>query len=172
MIGNITGVIQQLIHSISHQKADLALINCYPTIPYNMGLTAETLKFRKHLNEVLGLFQTIGYSTPSHGPHAVSKKLLQKVDIKDFAVPPILLAQCAKQNMKVVISSTIPHYRLGSKLKNVLHAKMISETIIGDCIEAINFFKGKSRERIFEGKHYEGYNPFRRWDILNKMQKK
>jgi|Deesub1362A_J573_1020465.scaffolds.fasta_scaffold02983_7 glycosyltransferase involved in cell wall biosynthesis len=170
MIGNITGVIQQLIISISHQKADLALTNCYPTIPYNKGLTAETLKFRKRLNKVLGLFQAIGYSTPSHGPHAVSKKLLQQVDIKDFAVPPILLAQCVKQNMKVVVSSTIPHYQLGSKSKNVLHAQKISETIIGDCIEAINFFEGKPRERSFKGKHYEGYNPFRRWDVLSKIE--
>ena len=81
-------------------------------------------------------------------------------------MPPVALALAVKANIKVNVSTTIPHHKLGSKTKTFQHGRKIAETIIGDCLEAICVFRGEKRNRIYNGYKYEGYNNERKIDIL------
>lgn len=171
MIGNITPILRNLIYSIEVLGSDLALTNCYPKIPSSYGLSTYILNFRYMLNETLGIYSQVGVSSPSHGPHAVSRRLLETIPFREMAVPPVVLALAVKSNLKIHVSSTIPHYKLGSKTKNPKHAEKIAETIIGDCLEAICVYLGKDRHRFFEGHEYIGYHDERRWDILEEYIK-
>ncbi len=172
MIGNITPIIKKLILSIIKRRNDLSLTNCYPKMPSGQGLSSLIIDFRLMLNKTLGINNCIGVSTPSHGPHAVSKHLLETVPFKEIAMPPVALALAVKSNSKIHVSSTVPHYKLGSKTKNSQHARKIAETIIGDCLEAICVFLGIERSRVYEGYEYIGYNNDRRIDILEEYLEK
>lgn len=168
MIGNVTTQINDLIFAIRNKNVDLALTNCYPQKIRGNELTQQTLAFRKMLNQKLGIYNKIGVATPSHGPHGVSRRLLEKVNFEYFAVPPVVLAFAVKNNLKVDIATILPHEQMGSKIKNYNHAKKIADTIIGDTIEAINCFNGKPREREYCNLLFDGYNSKRRFDILRR----
>lgn len=170
MVGNISNNLIELINCIK-EHSDMALTNCYPSIPKESALTSKIISFRKMLNQTLGVFEEMGITIPSHGPHAVSRKFLKIVPFRELAVPPVSLAIAVKEKLKITVPFTIPHFKLGSKLKDKKHAYLIAETIIGDCIEAMNFYKGNPRERIFNGIVYDGYNSLRRWDILDEFLK-
>lgn len=167
MIGKIAPIIKKLIISVKKQKNDLSLTNCYPKIPSRQGLSSLIIDFRLMLNKTLGIYNHIGVSTPSHGPHAVSRNLLETVPFKEIAMPPVALALAVKSKLKIHVSFTIPHNKLGSKNKNLEHATKIAETIIGDCLEAICVFLDIERSRVYEDYEYVGYNNDRRMDILD-----
>ena len=150
MIGNITPIIKKLIISIKKYRNDLSLTNCYPKIPSGQGLSSLIIDFRLMLNKSLGIYNHIGVSTPSHGPHAISRHLLDIVPFKEIAMPPVVLALAVKSNLKIHVSSTVPHYKLGSKAKNSEHSRKIAETIIGDCLEAICVYSDIERSRVYE----------------------
>ncbi|HHU69659.1 MAG TPA: glycosyltransferase [Thermoanaerobacterales bacterium] len=172
MIGNITPIIKKLIISIKKYRNDLSLTNCYPKIPSGQGLSSLIIDFRLMLNKSLGIYNHIGVSTPSHGPHAISRHLLDIVPFKEIAMPPVVLALAVKSNLKIHVSSTVPHYKLGSKAKNSEHSRKIAETIIGDCLEAICVYSDIERSRVYEGYEYIGYNNDRRIDILEEYLEK
>jgi len=169
LIGNIRILVTELIQSVTQNQVDLALTDCYPNLEYKSELTEQILLFRSLLNLELNLYEKIGVATPSHGPHAVSRKLMDLIDFRYFAVPPMVLAFAKKLDLSIEVSAKLPQEFLGSKIRNYFHAKKIADTIIGDTLEAINFYKGKPRTRCFLYKEYQGYNPFRRFDILEKF---
>lgn len=172
MIGNMLDHINDLISAVKDGGIDLAMTNCYPEIVYGNELTHQLLIFRKLLNVNLGIYHKVGVATPSHGPHAVSRRFLKKADFRDFAVPPVILAFAVKQEFCVDVATSLPQSKMGSKVRGFYHAVKIAETIIGDTLEALNYFNDKPRTRIYLHREFQGYNPRRRFDILEKFLKK
>ena len=139
LVGNIRIQVNELIHAVANNSVDLAMTDCYPDLVYSSELAEQILLFRSLLNLRLGLYNKIGVATPSHGPHAVSRALMELADFRDFAVPPVILAFAVRQGLSVDVSTKLPQKQLGSKIRNYLHTKKIADTIIGDTLEAINF---------------------------------
>lgn len=171
MHGVDTKALIKLIHAVKYEKVDLALTNCYPDYDNSpLSSTAACLiEMRSNLNRRLKLFDKIKSATPSHGPHAVSRKLLNLAAPYDFAVPPLLLTKSARAKLKVEVAAEIPHLMLGSNLRSHEHVIKIAETIIGDCLEALTWQDGKQSNRVTGGREYIGYNTERRLDILERF---
>lgn len=168
MDGDFLPELYQLIKSAQKYDYDIALTDCYPGIKARNSLAELVMYFRWKLNEIIKLSDIIGYANPNHGPHIVSKKYLQTVSLKALSVPPVALALAAKLNLNIGIGSVIPHLTLQSNEKNTNnHAVMMSKTIIGDCIEAINIYKGNLPERAILGRNFIGYDAKRDRQTLN-----
>ncbi|KXG76175.1 glycosyltransferase family 2 protein [Thermotalea metallivorans] len=167
MNGDIAGHINALIKGLREEKIDMALTNCYPEETAKSSMAKMLLSFRKQLNLELGIYDKIGYANPSHGPHGVSRRLLEKVPIVEFAIPPVVLAMAVKNNFNISASAAIPAALLQSTTRDEFHAHQIAKTIIGDCIEAVQFYKGKERTRGYDGIIFTGYHKNRRFDLLD-----
>ncbi|MBZ4653242.1 MAG: glycosyl transferase [Peptococcaceae bacterium] len=166
MKGEISYVVSELLMGIE-SGLDLALTNCYPFIYLRSSLANTVLKQRELLNRRLGLFNQLGVATPSHGPHAVSAKFLQEVPVELLAIPPLALAFAAQKSLSIGVAAAISHNLLGSSYRNTEHAKLIAETIIGDCQLALSFVEGKPLNTIFSQENYNsGYQASRRFDLL------
>lgn len=165
MSGHITPIILQLLEGIK-KGSDIALVNCYPYITQRLPLTQTMLYFRKLLNQELGLLNDLGVASPCHGPHAVSRKLLSQIGFTPLAVPPLELAMARIYGGRIRVHAAIPHIYLKSQIRSNSHPKRVTETIIGDCIEAIRYCRGEEKNRVWEGVEYDGYNSQRRWDLL------
>lgn len=172
MIGEIQGVISRLIYSIICKRSDLAMTDCYPTFPYGNRFAEQMLSYRKLLNTELGIYHKINVASPSHGPHAVSRRLMETADFRDFAVPPMILAFAVKNSLRISVPASVAQVHLGSKVRDYYHAKNITDTVTGDTIEALNYFQGKPRIRRYLFKDFQGYNPGRRFDILEEYLSK
>lgn len=169
MRGNITSQLQTLLDGIINNNIDMALTNCYPYITYRPLLASTVISYREKLNRHLGVFADLGLANPCHGPHAVSKKLLEKIPWRALALPPLSLAMAVYYNLKVKVVTSIPHNYLLSSRRDDDHNTLIAETIIGDCIEALNFLQGLPAKREYNGIFYLGYQPERRFDLLEKF---
>jgi glycosyltransferase involved in cell wall biosynthesis len=165
MSGNLAPVVLKLLAGIQNE-VDLALTNCYPYITRRLSLTEKMLNFRKLLNQELGLYNTLGTASPCHGPHAVSRRLLEKIGFTSLAIPPLELAMARKKDCDIKVQAAISHIHLNSKTRPNAHSRLVTETIIGDCIEAIRYYRGQDRNRIWDGIEYDGYNSQRHWDLL------
>lgn len=167
MDGLITNCLINLKKSID-SGIDMALTNCYPYINTRTDLAISVLKEREKLNRKLGVFNTIGLATPSHGPHAISSKLLLNIPPKIIAIPPLSLSYTIKNGFKVEVAAAISHNLLGSNLRNNTHADMIAQTIKGDCCQAMQYVNGVPLEIVFND--YKnclmGYRNLRRFDLL------
>jgi glycosyltransferase involved in cell wall biosynthesis len=168
--GDLTGQLsknfQQLIDNARQNNLDLALTNCYPAKGIYSSLAQKVICFRFRLNYLLGLINTIDIATPSHGPHLISGRFLAQLPFPYLAKPPLLLTMAKLNNCRIGIGTVIPHSLLGSKEKDSNHNHLIADTIIGDCIEAINLYQGKPRHRIHRQILYSGYDAYRRFDLL------
>ncbi|SMB86840.1 Glycosyl transferase family 2 [Desulfonispora thiosulfatigenes DSM 11270] len=167
MIGNIANNLNKLIYAVQNDGIDMALTNCYPYINYRHPLASTVSKYREKLNKEIGLFPNLGISTPSHGPHAISRKLLQLIPFYSLAIPPLSLAIAAQKGLYIKVVTSIDHKLLLSSERNQKHSDLIAQTIIGDCLQAINYidnnpYSNNSRDL------YLGYHPTRRFDLLEK----
>lgn len=170
MTGDIGENIEELLHKIK-SGCDMALTDCYPG-ENETGLSplaASVMQIRRELNRELGLENTIGGASPSHGPHAVSRRLLLTVPLRELAVPPVSLGLAVKNSLQVGIGTSVPHKALGSPEKGPLHSELIAKTIIGDCLEALCVFRGEKRSRSLGPVNYHGYHILRRWDLLDEF---
>ncbi|MHB1126069.1 MAG: glycosyltransferase [Bacillota bacterium] len=170
--GDIAGAIQvNLLNLIEAVRSgvDMALTNCYPYINMRQSLATKVLEFRGNLNKELGLFHTLGLASPSHGPLAVSRKFLLNVPFRELGIPPAGLALARLYGLNIQVATAVPHIQLGSTVKDVHHAGMVGHTIIGDCLEAISLYSQRPRSRLWQGQEYQGYNPQRRWDIMESL---
>ncbi len=166
MKGEISYVVTELLNGIE-RGLDLALTNCYPFIYSRSALADTVLKQRERVNRRLGLFNQLGLATPSHGPHAISAKFLEQVPVKLLAIPPLALAFAAKQSLEIGVAASIAHNLLGSSYRTTKHAKLIAETIIGDCLLALSFIAGEPLEKVLSAEKYTiGYQSSRRFDLL------
>jgi len=168
MVGDISKNLCELLESVNSRHFDMSLTDCYPDDgKASLSILAShLLEERRRLNKEIGLEEEIGAASPSHGPHAVSRRFLNSVPLRELAIPPASLALAAKNNLRINIGTTVGHKYLGSPEKNENHSRLITETIIGDCIEASCAFKNKKRSRIRGGIEYIGYHRERRWDLL------
>ncbi len=168
MNGDIFHPLKMLIHSVK-SGTDCALTNCYPYIYSRHPLTKKVLRYREILNRKIGLFHQLGLASPSHGPHAISGRLLNTLPIEALAVPPVEIALSKLKGLKVEVATALSHCQLGSQERSLKHTKMVAYTIIGDCLEALSILNKTVRHRSESGIVYDGYHPFRRFDLLEKF---
>lgn len=163
--GNIYPGLVDLLTALD-EGTDVALTNCYPYITHRAKLANLVLRFRGGLNKELGYFKHLGNATPTHGPHALSAKALDLLTPEAIAIPPLTLVQAKNSDLKVRVATSIPHQDLKSPRKHRRHARLIAETIIGDCIMGLKLARNEEVTRSL-GKHKMlGYHPERRFDIL------
>ncbi|TGE34065.1 glycosyltransferase [Desulfosporosinus sp. Sb-LF] len=167
--GDMSGdIYQNLIHLITSIESgvDVALTNCYPYIPHRQKLANLVLKFRAKLNRELDLFKVLGLATPTHGPHALSQRALHILPIDAIAIPPLTLFWAKKSDLAIKVATSIPHEAMRSPTKHRRHARLIAETIIGDCLMGLALAQNSPPTRSL-GKHeLLGYHPERRLDLL------
>jgi len=171
MNGDISKNLCELLDSVILHHYDMSLTNCYPdACQAGMStLASHLLKERRRLNREIGMEKNIGAASPCHGPHAVSRRFLNTVPLREIAIPPVSLALASKNNLRINVGTSVCHTRLGSPEKDQRHSRLIAETIIGDCIEALQVFRNKKRDRKRGRVEYTGYHTERRWDILDKF---
>ncbi len=166
MKDGINKQINDIVLALKKGSTDMALTNCYTNIK-NLSSTAKLhLYYRKLLNIELGLYERIGYSIPSHGPHGISKNLLTNLDLKELAIPPVSLALSTMKGYAIDTVTNIPVSILPTTIRDEAHSNQITKTIIGDCIEAIQVLNEKKRTREYQGVVFTGYHKNRRFDIL------
>lgn len=165
MSGNIYDSLYKLLSALD-QGTDMALTNCYPYITHRANLAHLVIRFRGNLNKELGYLKTLGVATPTHGPHALSAKALSLIPSEAIAVPPMSLVYAKRFGLNVRVATSIRHQDLKSPRKHRRHARLIAETIIGDCVMGIYLARSEPVTRSL-GKHpMLGYHPERRFDIL------
>ncbi len=165
MSGNIHKNLCDLLNALLNE-VDVALTNCYPYITHRANLVNLVLKFRSLLNKELDLFQTLGLATPTHGPHALSARALSQFPPEALAIPPLSMVYAKNKKLNIKVATSIPHENLRSPRKYRRHARLITETIIGDCLMALALAQGQPLTRTL-GKHQLlGYHPERRFDLL------
>ncbi len=169
MSGEISGNLRDLLNALD-SGVDIALTNCYPYITHRAQFANLVLKARSRLNQALGLFPALGLATPTHGPHALSAKALDFLPSFSLAIPPLTLYYGQEASLDIQVATSIPHHKLHSPLKGRRHARLIGETIIGDCQMALCLAQGLPPSRMI-GKHdLLGYHPQRRFDQLEQME--
>ena len=169
MEGDIGKNLRELVHSVTRRGMDMALTDCYPQNRVTSPLARKVIEARLYLNRTIGLEKTLGAASPSHGPHAVSRRFLTTVPLRELAIPPVSLALAAVHGLAISAGTCIPHHKLGSPSKDPAHAAKIAETIIGDCLEAVCAYRGKTRTRIHQEMYYDGYHSARRLDLLEQF---
>ena len=157
MTGCYADCLNQLSEAVLLHKCDLALVNCYPYIGYRSEIAKVVLYYREKLNRTLRLFSTIGLATPSHGPHCVSRHLIETIGTECFATPPLMLAKAAEAHLQIQVVSTLNNHQWQSAQRGDIHNEKIAETIIGDCIAALEYLAGKPITRCDSQKVYLGY---------------
>lgn len=167
MVGTFNENLVELFDSILLNHLDMALTNCYPSPPRHIERYNPTFRWRLNLNKELGLDKKIGLSSPAHGPHAVSRRFLEVIPFRELAIPPVSMALARLNKLRIDVGTTIPHYRLGSSIKNQIHTNKIIDTIVGDCIEAIAVYYNQPRVREYQNKIYLGYHNDRRLDLID-----
>jgi glycosyltransferase involved in cell wall biosynthesis len=173
--GDMIGVNSKDINSIIlslKSGLDLSLTDCYYDGTTPSGLAQYVLHFREILNSKLNLFDKIKYSTPSHVPHGISKKLAASLPLEYTAIPPLLLSYAAKNNFNIDIGLKKLHKDMVDDNKSSQHALTMCETLIGDCISGLSFIKDKPLIRKYKEIDFVGYHRNRRFDILEMITKK
>lgn len=168
LTGDIAGQLKELIDNSIKGGLDLGLTDCYPSPPPLNHHIQKLFFFRQMLSRETGLDKKIGISSPSHGPHLVSRRLLDHIPFRELAIPPVEMVMAWKKGLSLDIGTVIPHRQLGSSVKGYLHNHLIVQTIAGDCLEALCLFRDIPRQRTYEGQEYTGYHRQRRWDLLDK----
>ena len=168
--GDMNGItaldINNIIRSLK-LGVDLSLTDCYYNGELPTGLGHFVIEFRSMLNKELKLYDKIRHSTPSHGPHGISRRLALSVPLHYIAVPPLLLCWGAKMGYTIEIGLNKLHKFMGSAPRGENHALKMTETIIGDCVCGINYIRKNMMSRIYDGIEYSGYHSERRFDLLD-----
>ena len=157
MTGRLSGCCARLLAQVA-AGYDLTLTNCYPYMGYRSHVAKQVLDQRERLNRVLGVFTQLGLATPSHGPHCVSRRLLDTVEAESLAVPPLMLAQAVQKGLRIKVAATLEADQWSSAQRGGRHNSMIAETIIGDCLQAEEYFRGQPMTRSDGHHRYLGYH--------------
>ena len=155
--GDFAGCLRELLQEVNQHDCDLALTNCYPYIGYRSETAKLVTRYREQLNRKLGLFPTIGLATPSHGPHCVSRRLLETVGTDCLSIPPLMLTKAAQAKLNIRVASRLTSTQWASRQRGDIHNQKIADTIIGDCIAARQYFCHQPITRIENGVQYLGY---------------
>jgi len=172
MTGKITATVCKLLQGLK-KGLDLALTNCYPLPDQLSDLATNVLTYREIVNKKLGLFSKIGYATPSHGPHAISARLLAQIPVKALSIPPLALAYASRNHLQVGVAASIPHQLLGSPLRSTESEQNAADTIIGDCVQTLSYLGGTSLEEVLQSpasaEADSVYRKARRFDVLEEF---
>ena len=155
--GEFSSCLYELLREVAEKNCDLALTNCYPYIGYRSETAKAVSFYREQLNRKLGLFSSIGLATPSHGPHCVSRRLLETVGTDCLSVPPLMLAKAAQANLHIRVATRLTNHQWASRQRGDIHNQKIADTIIGDCIAARQYFCNQPVTREENGIQYLGY---------------
>ena len=155
--GDFSSCLQDLLCAVVHKDCDLALTNCYPYIGYRSETAKAVLYYREQLNRKLGLFSSVGLATPSHGPHCVSRRLLETVGFDCLSTPPRMLAKAAEAHLNIRVAARLDDTQWTSAQRGDVHNQKIADTIIGDCIAARQYFCHQPITREENGIVYLGY---------------
>lgn len=168
MSGNFVSNLRELAISVGRDGVDLALANCYPEYSNHIlsDLARLLVDIRLQLNHQLGQADILGSACPSHGPHCISRRLLEAVPLEYLAIPPLMLAAAVRSGLTVKVVTELPDHLLESSTRDQLHCRRIAETVIGDCLEAIQDFRQQPRLREQNGIQFSGYHQERRFDLL------
>ena len=157
MTGTYANCLQQLLYEVLYRDCDLALTNCYPYIGYRSATAKTVLYYREKLNRTLQLFPVIGLATPSHGPHCVSCRLIEAIGTECFSIPPLMLAKAAESGLQIRVASSLNNETWHSAQRGDSHNEKIADTIVGDCIAALEYLERKPITRSDSQKVYLGY---------------
>ena len=160
--------LKRLAYAVLFEHTDLALTNCYSHPTKRFPQAEEVLKARADLNRTLGLFHDLGLASPSHGPLCASKTIIEKCGLTSLAIPPLFLAKACQNKGKIKVAAILEGKEWYGSPRTDEHNKLISETIIGDCKAAENYFLYQSLDR--EG--HLGYHPSRDFAALQKLMGK
>ncbi|MDF2627866.1 MAG: hypothetical protein K0R39_1697 [Symbiobacteriaceae bacterium] len=160
---HIQGRLIILAAQIRRHGFDLALSDCYAgtPVPSRNSLARQVYLHRVALNEALRRAD-LGAAIPSHGPIAVSRRLLEMIPLSSLGVPPLMQAHAVRAGAKVGVGVCIPHQELGSTKRHREHRERVAETIIGDCLQAQAVAGGRPGDR----QGHMGYHPERRFDLV------
>jgi len=164
--GDLTGHLNAVLHNLTARVkagADLALTDCYAgtAIPFRDSAARSVYQARLALNAALGR-PDLGPAIPSHGPVAVSRRLLETVPLASLGVPPLMQAHACRAGLRVEVGARVPHQELGSARRGREHGLRIAETILGDCEMGRRLAQDERPDR---GGHL-GYHPERRFDLV------
>lgn len=164
--GPIFGALLALADQVRRGALDLALCDCYAgtPVPFRKSAAADVYQARLRLNRALKRAD-LGPAIPSHGPAALSRRLLERLPEASIGVPPLLQAHACHSGLTVAVVARISHRDLGSVKRDRDHGINIAETIIGDCLEGICLAEGRPADR--EG--HIGYHHQRRFDLVGLM---
>lgn len=166
MVLEMNDHLRSLLAPVALGQLDMALTDTYPDAKPRPGTFAGGVAgLRRELNAALGL-SDLEAASPSHGPHAVSRRLLEQVPFEALAIPPVSLAMAVRAGLRVGVGAARRHGELGSDPRTAQHRKRIGETIMGDCLEAICVARGEPRSRCREGMEYLGFHPHRRMHYI------
>lgn len=168
MTGELTDCCGRLLRAVAVYGYDLALTNCYPYMGYRSHVAKQVLDYRERLNRTLGVFTELGLATPSHGPHCVSARLLDAVEPHSLAIPPLMMAQAVERRMRLKVAASLEAERWSSAQRGDEHNDQIAQTIIGDCLQAEQYFRHQPMTRSDGGQPYMGYHSARRLDEIEK----
>lgn len=171
LIGPHRDELSRMVESAERFQIDLGLSDIYGTTFDPNQFRDLLFKLRRELNNRLGLEARIGISNPAHGPHIVSRKLLEALPLQDLAKPPLVLAHAAQTGLHIDTLSHIPQAKLGSAHKGPTHFERIRDTILGDLLEALALVQGRPKSREHRGLYYDGYDSERRLDLLEAFAK-
>lgn len=163
LTGPILGGLMALADKVRRGELDLALSDCYAEtrVPRGPSTAATVYRQRMALNQALGR-EDLGPAIPSHGPSAVSRRLLEQVPLSSIGVPPLMQAYACLAGLRVGIAAALPHRSLGSAQRERAHKRRIAETIIGDCLEGTCLAEGLPMDR----QGHDGYHGERRFDLV------
>lgn len=161
--GQIQGRLAILASQVKRHGMDLALSDCYAgtPVPVRQSAARQVYVQRVALNEALGRAD-LGAAISSHGPIAVSRRLLEAIPLSSLGVPPLMQAHAVLAGLKVGVGVCIPHLELGSTKRDREHRQRVAETIIGDCLQARAVAEGRPGDR----QGHVGYHHERRFDLL------
>lgn len=167
LAGDLGASLWELLVAIRHGGADLALTDCYHNTdrPRRGSMAGRVYATRLELNRVLGR-PDLGPALPSHGPSAVSRRLLEQVPLWSLGMPPLLHALAIGQGLRAEVATRIPHRSLGSAPRLPAYRKRVAHTILGDCHAAMAAARGRPLTREDGQERLEDLHLERRWDLL------
>jgi len=170
MSGMFIQELEEIFSKVVTKTLDLSLANCYDNQNIQFAIKEkhrhEVFEWRALLSRKFGIAEILGIASPMHGPHVISSELISKIPLEYLAIPPAVLAFAIKNNYKVGIGASINHCRLRSTWRHGSHNTDINDTIIGDCIYALNLYEGKVLNRIQDNHNYDGYHSTRKFEYL------
>jgi len=163
-IGFVDGNMQYsgLVESMSilttdMEKYDLSLVEVMSSNPTRWS---PALKIIAYLNREIGLGNTV--VTTTCPPFIISRKALLGMSLADVAVPPMMLAKTFQNKYTIKVVGKVSYGTIKNAIVTGDKRNKISDTIIGDCAEAISYLKGKRERPVI----YDGYNSQRDFNIL------